>query len=128
MEPPGIPGRFRVSVALVRVLSPQVAAGGLLGWCADILHMTMDTTVAPRMDTDAWTMDGSEAADGQSAGGSPQWFTASGSGSLQLPLLFLKAGPAGGLRPPSGPATTRRPPGDRPHPTPKESPKAAPYG
>jgi hypothetical protein len=31
--------------------------------------------------------------------------------SLQLPLLFLKAGPAGGLRPPSGPATTRRSPG-----------------
>jgi hypothetical protein len=38
------------------------------------------------------------------------------SGSLQLPPLFLKAGPAGGLRPPSGPAATRRPPGRRPHP------------
>jgi hypothetical protein len=34
-----------------------------------------------------------EAADGQSA---------DGSGSLQLPLLFLKAGLSGGLRPPSG--------------------------
>jgi hypothetical protein len=34
-----------------------------------------------------------EAADGQSA---------DRSGSLQLPLLFLKAGPAGGLRPPPG--------------------------
>jgi hypothetical protein len=31
-------------------------------------------------------------------------------------LYELKAGPAGGLRPPSGPAATRRPPGDRPHP------------
>ena len=30
--------------------------------------------------------------------------------------LELKAGPAGGLRPPSGPATTRRPPGCRPRP------------
>jgi hypothetical protein len=29
----------------------------------------------------------------------------------------LKAGPAGGLRPPSGPATTRRSPGNRPHPS-----------
>jgi hypothetical protein len=29
---------------------------------------------------------------------------------------MLKAGPAGGLRPPSGPATTRRSPGHRPHP------------
>jgi hypothetical protein len=28
-------------------------------------------------------------------------------------LYTLKAGPAGGLRPPSGPATTRRPPGSR---------------
>src|SRR5215203_3657377 len=31
-------------------------------------------------------------------------------------LYELKADPAGGLRPPSGPATTRRPPGNRPHP------------
>ena len=30
-------------------------------------------------------------------------------------LYYFKAGPAGGLRPPSGPATTPRPPGDRPH-------------
>jgi hypothetical protein len=30
-------------------------------------------------------------------------------------LYTLKAGPAGGLRPPSGPAATRRPPGHRPH-------------
>ena len=30
-------------------------------------------------------------------------------------LYTLKAGPAGGLRPPSGPATTRRSPGNRPH-------------
>jgi hypothetical protein len=30
-------------------------------------------------------------------------------------LYELKAGPAGGLRPPSGPATTRRSPGCRPH-------------
>jgi hypothetical protein len=28
-------------------------------------------------------------------------------------LYILKAGPAGGLRPPSGPATTRRLPGNR---------------
>jgi hypothetical protein len=33
-------------------------------------------------------------------------------------LYELKAGPAGGLRPPSGPATTRRSPGNRPHPPP----------
>jgi predicted ATPase/DNA-binding CsgD family transcriptional regulator len=31
-------------------------------------------------------------------------------------LYTLKAGPAGGLRPPSGPAATRRSPGNRPHP------------
>ena len=31
-------------------------------------------------------------------------------------LYELKAGPAGGLRPPSGPATTRRSPGNRAHP------------
>ena len=31
-------------------------------------------------------------------------------------LDTLKAGPTGGLRPPSGPATTRRSPGNRPHP------------
>jgi hypothetical protein len=31
-------------------------------------------------------------------------------------LCELKAGPAGGLRTPSGPATTRRSPGHRPHP------------
>jgi hypothetical protein len=33
-------------------------------------------------------------------------------------LYELKAGPAGGLRPPSGPATTRQSPGNRPHPQP----------
>jgi hypothetical protein len=44
-------------------------------------------------------------ADGQSA---------DRSGSLQLPLLFVKADPAGGLRPPSGPAATQRSPGCRP--------------
>jgi hypothetical protein len=32
-------------------------------------------------------------------------------------LYILKAGPAGGLRPPSGPAATRRSPGNRPHPS-----------
>jgi hypothetical protein len=32
-------------------------------------------------------------------------------------LYALKAGPAGGLRPPSGPAATRRSPRNRPHPT-----------
>jgi hypothetical protein len=48
-----------------------------------------------------------EAADGQ---------TAAPPELIQLPLRLLKAGPAGGLRPPSGPATTRRPPGSRPHP------------
>ena len=32
-------------------------------------------------------------------------------------LYELKAGPAGGLRPPSGPATTRRSPGNRPDPS-----------
>jgi hypothetical protein len=31
-------------------------------------------------------------------------------------LYELKAGPAGGRRPPSGPAAARRPPGNRPHP------------
>jgi hypothetical protein len=31
-------------------------------------------------------------------------------------LYTLKAGPAGGLRPPSGPATTRWSLGNRPHP------------
>ena len=31
-------------------------------------------------------------------------------------LYELKAGPAGGLRPPSGPAPTRRSPGEQPHP------------
>jgi hypothetical protein len=40
-----------------------------------------------------------EAADGQSA---------HHPGSVQLPLLCLRASPAGGLRPPSGPAATRR--------------------
>jgi hypothetical protein len=34
-------------------------------------------------------------------------------------LYELKAGPAGGLRPPSGPATTPRSPGYRPHPPPR---------
>jgi hypothetical protein len=34
-------------------------------------------------------------------------------------LYELKAGPAGGLRPPSGPAATRRSPGYRPHPPPR---------
>jgi hypothetical protein len=33
-------------------------------------------------------------------------------------LYILKAGPAGGLRPPSGPAVTRRSSGHRPHPAP----------
>jgi hypothetical protein len=36
-------------------------------------------------------------------------------------LYELKAGPAGGLRPPSGPAATRRSPGNRPHPSSPES-------
>ena len=31
-------------------------------------------------------------------------------------LYILKAGPAGGLRPPSGPPTTRRSPWNRPYP------------
>jgi hypothetical protein len=51
-----------------------------------------------------------EPADGQSA---------DRSGSLQFPLLFLKAGPAGGRRSPSGPALTRRSLGSRPHPPPR---------
>jgi hypothetical protein len=37
-------------------------------------------------------------------------------GREQVPV-GVKAGPAGGLRPPSGPAATRRSPGNRPHPT-----------
>jgi hypothetical protein len=32
--------------------------------------------------------------------------------------IDIKAGPAGGLRPPSGPAATRRSPGRRPYPPP----------
>jgi len=35
-------------------------------------------------------------------------------GSWETFLYTLKAGPAGGLRPPSGPATIRRLPGRRP--------------
>ncbi len=35
--------------------------------------------------------------------------------SWETLLYTLKAGPAGGLRPPSGPATRRRPPGYRPY-------------
>jgi hypothetical protein len=35
--------------------------------------------------------------------------------AVRISSSILKAGPAGGLRPPSGPATTRRPPGNRPH-------------
>src|ERR671938_29812 len=38
-------------------------------------------------------------------------------------LYELKAGPAGGLRPPSGPAATRRSPGSRSHPTDQGEPK-----
>jgi hypothetical protein len=37
-------------------------------------------------------------------------------GSWGTFLYILRAGPAGSLRPPSGPATTRRSPGRRPHP------------
>jgi hypothetical protein len=47
-----------------------------------------------------------------------------GPGSLQLsPPFILKAGPAGGLRSPSGPAATRRSPGNRPHPPHRGKPK-----
>ena len=59
-----------------------------------------------------------QAADGQSADRSD---------SLQPPLLFLKAGPAGGLRPPSGPAATRRSPGSRPHPQRQREPEQPDY-
>ncbi len=42
-------------------------------------------------------------------------------------LYELKAGPAGGLRPPSGPAATRRQPGSRPRPHVRSSRKRSPH-
>jgi hypothetical protein len=61
-----------------------------------------------------------ERCDGASVGEACPRSAPSSRATIALGEDFLyefKAGPAGGLRPPSGPATTQRSPGCRPHPS-----------